>query len=99
MSTTAVRIALIASLLLVLVACVASVGNRSAPKQEPSSKTDESGAYRIEVVPLSDESSHMLKYRPDTGQAWYFTGDGTWVAIEDDEPVLRSHYVFEPLGR
>jgi hypothetical protein len=96
MSNTTLRVVLIASLLLVLVACVAAVGNRSAPKQESASTADESGDYRIEVVPLGDGRPHMLKYRPDTGRAWYYSGEGAWVAIEDSEPVHRSHYVFEP---
>ena len=85
----------IAALVVMLLAgagCVASIGNRSVPKQTPSGTE---GNYRIETVPLASGGWDLLKYRPDTGEAWYSRGE-TWVPIVDLEEVPRSSYVFEP---
>jgi hypothetical protein len=83
--------AIIALVVLLASGCAASIGNRYA---DGKSKVEPVG-YRIETVKLEAGGWGLLKYRSDTGEAWYSTGD-VWVPIVDQEPIPKSRYVFKP---
>jgi hypothetical protein len=84
---------LAAASILVGAGCIAAVGNR-AVESTPQIEPGEPG-YRIEIVRL-ERGWDLLRFRPDTGQAWRSSGD-RWIPIADTEEVPRSDYAFEPM--
>jgi hypothetical protein len=73
--------------------CIAALGNREV-HSPPAIEPGEPG-YRVETVRL-ERGLDLLRFRPDTGQAWYSSGD-RWKPIVDAEEVPRSEYAFEPM--
>ena len=80
--------------------CIASIGNRSAPSKKTADVQPHQvqGSYRIETVELENGQWALLKYRADTGEAWYSKApdNRVWIPILDADPVPSSAYVFRP---
>ena len=92
--TRLIGAALVAAVL-VTSGCVAAIGNRAAAVPKV---VELEGRYRIETIRLDNGSWALLKYRPDTGEAWYTRAadNDVWIPIVDEDWVEDSHYVFEP---
>jgi hypothetical protein len=77
---------------MLVAACLAAGCLPSGTPAPPAAASDDStDVYRIEMITMSDDMWHAIRYNVETGAAWEVI-DGKWSSIKDSATLPESRY-------